>query len=49
MDLTQSHSGALSIRKLDSCGFERGSERRHGGIMGDQYSGLSLKTFNGWK
>jgi hypothetical protein len=49
MDLTPSHSGAISVRKLDSCGFKRGSERRQGRIMGYQYPGLSLQTFNGWK
>jgi len=49
MDLPQSHSGAISICKLDACGFKRGSERRHSRIMGDQHSGLSLETFNGWK
>jgi len=49
MDLTQSHFGAISVRKLDPCGFKRGSEQRQSRIMGDQYSGLSLETFNGWK
>jgi hypothetical protein len=48
-NLPQSHSGAISVRKLDSCGFKRGAERRHGRIMGEEHSRLSLETFNGWK
>jgi hypothetical protein len=49
IELTHSHSGAISVRKLHSCGFKRCSECRHSRIMGQQYSGLSLETFNCWK